>query len=329
MICKNCNQEIADLRTVVKCSVCNAILHKDCRIKEGETFYCDNCYTVKTETPESPYPDLIIPDTIRRSYIETYKSCPYKFYLEVIKGVSEDAGIYAQMGIDLHELFEKACNNHTFTQNDMTKEFATKWNAYPDSMFENTEQKDKLALRSLTCIANFYKVLPTLPYTPFKTEEKIVFDVGKGIPNISTTSDRIDEVDGELEVIDWKTGKTMVGAKFSTDLQAPLYIYGIRNKYKKPIRKFTFYYLNEDKIRIFTRTTNDDYICKVRKREYHINITDAIREVQAMFAKIVNKKFNIPFDTRKMFFTCKMCHLQKNGICKGADLESWKQHQTG
>ena len=72
----------------------------------------------------------------------------------------------------------------------------------------------------------------------------------------------------------------MVGKKISSDLQAPLYIYGVRQKYNMPIRKFTFYYLNENKTRTFTRVTNDDYLCVVRKREYFFNVTDAVREVQ-------------------------------------------------
>ena len=42
-----------------------------------------------------------IPDVIRRSHIETYRSCPYKFYMEVIKGMEQGDTIYTKMGTDL------------------------------------------------------------------------------------------------------------------------------------------------------------------------------------------------------------------------------------
>ena len=51
-----------------------------------------------------------VPDVVRRSYIKQYDDCPYQFYMEHSKGIKQEANIYAQMGIDLHELFEKGSN---------------------------------------------------------------------------------------------------------------------------------------------------------------------------------------------------------------------------
>jgi RecB family exonuclease len=143
--------------------------------------------------------------------------------------------------------------------------------------------------------------------------------------------DRIDEVNGELEMHDWKTGRVMVGQKLSSDLQAPLYIYGTKLHFSKPVRSFTFYYLNENKTRTFTRSAEDPnvYICTVNKRQYKINILDGVREIQRVFSQIKKGNFNIPQDTKKMHFTCKMCHLKKQGICEGADLQSWNQAKEG
>lgn len=326
-ICKNCLLNIKDLRKETHCSVCGQPLHKDCAIKDGGTFYCDVCYTVHYEEKTTPnVNDIIIPDVIRRSHIETYKSCPYKFYMEVIKGIEDPSSVYATIGIDLHELFSKACHDKNYVEQQMVENYLKIWDNYNSTIFEDEQQQSTLKQRALNSIKNFYIIKDTLPETPHSTEEQIIFDIGEGLPKISTTSDRIDEIDGELELSDWKTGKTMVGKKISSDLQAPLYIYGVRQKYNMPIRKFTFYYLNEKKTRTFTRVTNDDYLCVVRKREYFFNVTDAIREVQKLFSQINKGKFNVPTNQKESYFVCKMCHLRKAEICKGAYMESWTQN---
>ena len=135
--------------------------------------------------------------------------------------------------------------------------------------------------------------------------------------------DRINLVDGELEMVDWKTGKVMVGNKFTTDLQAPLYIHAVKTYYKLPVRSFTFYYLNEEKTRVFERIDDDKYVCRVKNKEYVISITEAIREVKSTFGRIKHKDFNIPRDTKNMYYACKMCSFRKSSHCAGAEEQSW------
>jgi hypothetical protein len=303
------------------CSLCNGTLHKDCAIKENDTIYCDVCYTVKREEQ----PTIAIPDVIRRSHIELYKMCPFKFYQEVLNNNPQPTNIYAQLGIDLHTLFDKASQDKQFTYPQMSEAYVKIFDKYEPELFTEVSQK-KMFLRGQNCIESFYNILPHLPATPHATEETIQFSIGEDLPIVQTTSDRIDLVDGKLEVLDWKTGKVMVGKKISSDLQAPLYIYGIRNKYKMPIRKFTFYYLDENKIRVFNQINNDEYECCVRKRSYYINIMDAIREVKSIFSHIKKGNFNVPRNIKDMYFYCKYCHIREQKICEGADLQGWKQY---
>lgn len=320
-LCTSCFLPVKESTT---CSVCGKPLHKDCAIKEGGTFFCDVCYTVKSEEVNTN-PDFEIPSVIRRSYIETYKSCPYKFYLNVIKGIGDEQSVYAQLGIDLHELFDKASKDRSFTSDQMLQEFNILFSNYPESFFKDQQFRDKMYSRGLNSIDTFYDVIKDMP-KPYATEQTIQFSIGEGLPLVQTTSDRINMVDNELEMIDWKTGVVMVGQKLSSDLQAPLYIYGVREHFKLPIRKFTFYYLDENKTRVFERVNDDEYVCQVNKRKYYINLTDAIREVKSIFNKITKGDFNIPRETKGMFFTCKMCDFKEKGMCKGAELESWSQY---
>ena len=326
-LCKNCFLSIDDMRKSTRCDTCQSPIHKECAIKDGGTF-CDLCYTVRDA--EAGGVAFEMPEEIRRTYIELYKSCPHKFLKEVIEGNESSPTCYTQIGIDLHELFDQ-CSNRFFPKEDMLETWEHIWGLYDPNLFESKEQKEKMYQRAIDSINTFYVVLPTLPEKPYATEETIRFDVGEGLPRARFTMDRIDEIDGELEMLDWKTGKVMVGQKLSSDLQAPMYIYGVKKHYGKPVRKFTFYYLQENKERVFIRDEHDEdtYWCTVNKRKYRINLTDAIREIQHIFSQIKNGNFNIPRDTKKMHFTCKMCHLQKEGLCEGAYNESWKQMNGG
>jgi RecB family exonuclease len=179
--------------------------------------------------------------------------------------------------------------------------------------------------RGIESINSFYELLPTFPDKPFVTEKTIEFDVGADLPKVSITMDRIDEVDDMLDITDYKTGTVIVGQRISSDLQPPLYIKAVRDHFNRPVRRFRLIYLQEGKERVYERVDDDNYVCIVRKREYKINITESVKEVQKIFQHIKNGEFNIPNDTKSMFFTCKMCHFKENGTCRGAEEEIWYQ----
>ena len=319
MICGSCFSEVKE---PIYCSVCKTPLHKECAIKD-DGFYCDDCYTLK----DSEIPQIDVPDVIRRSYIETYKVCPLKAYYVLLKGIKAPPNAYTQIGIDLHELFSKASLDDNYTKSEMLDEFHKTWYNYNPSLFENDEEfKEKMHIRATTSINNIYNILPNMRKV-VSAEETIQFPIGENLPYVQTTSDRINSYKDGLEIIDWKTGAVMVGQKISSDLQAPLYIYGVQQHYNKPVYRFVFHYLNEGKERVFERVEGDKYVCTVGKRNYQITLRNTIHEVQSIFGKIKKGVFNVPTNTKKMFFTCKMCHLKDMEICKGAYLESWHQAQ--
>ncbi len=318
--CKNCFTPF-DGRTGVKCHTCQHDLHEECAIKEDGTFFCDVCYTVKAETPAIIEWEL--PDHIRRTYIETYRTCPFKFLEEVLKGEKQPPTCYTQIGIDLHELFEQAIHDRNFSRKQMESEFKFHWNQYTNDLFESEQQKENMKQRSIDSMDTFYHILPNIPM-PFATEQTIHYSIGDDVPLVEFTMDLITENSrGNLDMHDWKTGQVMVGQKISSDLQAPIYIYGVQKHFNRQVDSFTFYYLKDNKTRVFERIDHDNFVCRVGKREYKINLTDTIREVKGIFTQIKKGNFNIPHDTRKMYFACKMCHIQKAGKCQGADQQAW------
>lgn len=323
MQCNSCFGAIEDQRKKVPCTACGLPLHRDCALKKNEMLYCDLCFT--KEKKAKNVVEFELPPSIRRTYIETYRSCPHKFFHEVLKGNEAPATCHTEIGIDLHELFDKAVNDRGYHITNMFDDFKKVWdNKYPPmNLFKDEEQKQDMWQRAQDSIETFYEVLPSIPM-PFTSEETIHFNIGDDIPDVEFTMDLVTEnAEGGLDMHDWKTGRVMAGMKLSTDLQAPLYIYGVQMHFKRRVDRFTFYYLKEKKTRVFERINDDNYVCRVGKREYKINLTDAIREVKTIFSHIKKGNFNVPHDTKKMFFACKMCHLPEAGLCRGAYEESW------
>lgn len=332
--CKNCGLPIDNHKQKVTCQTCGKQLHKDCAINDGGTF-CDVCYMVKGETQEIK---VEVPEKIRRSYIELWLACPHAFYLQVIKQISTSQSSFAQIGIDLHDLFHHACLGE-LTKEDLISKYKEIYESYEDKMFEADlilykdmtlqKFKEKMWQQSIDAIDTFFEVIKELPRTAFALEENITFSVGEDLPEVSITMDRVDEIDGVLHVRDWKTGAVKVGQKLSSDLQVPLYIYAVREHFKKRVESFTLYYLHENKTRTYNRVDDDNYVCMVGKREYKINITDAIRTVQHVFSQIIKGNFNLPRNIKTMYFTCKTCGFKREQVCKGADIQSWYQAKEG
>lgn len=330
MKCNSCFSPVKEEQERAYCGVCKKVLHKECSVNEEGKTYCDRCYSDKDTVTEK----IDVPDILRRSYIQTYKDCPYKFYNQVIKGIEGEMPIHAQVGIDLHDLFEQVSKKEIENSRELIDLYKPIFDGYTDEMFEGalhlyrdmtvSELKNKLWLQSVECAHQIFPIIRRLPDTPFALEEKLLLDVGEDMPKVSITMDRLDLIDGEIEITDWKTGAVMVGQKLSSDIQVPLYIKTVQEHYGIPVRKFTLQYVSEGKNRVFTRTTGDNYECVVGKRKYIVNTTDVVREVQHVFSQIINGNFNIPTDSRKMYFTCKTCHLKKMGVCQGADIQSWR-----
>jgi hypothetical protein len=73
-------------------------------------------------------------------------------------------------------------------------------------------------------LKNFIDLHQEMPM-PYKTEERLYYDLGNGLPSISMAMDRVNKLeDGTYEVIDWKTGATLTGQKLAMTLQVPTYI---------------------------------------------------------------------------------------------------------
>lgn len=329
MNCNSCNFPIGEKETKKECEACGKHVHSFCLLTKGEQKVCDLCYIKETE--ETPSYSFTLPDHIRRTYIEKYKKCPNQFRLEVLEGNEAPARPYTQVGIDLHEIFEKAVLDRSFDEEKQKAEYLADYVPKQIEMkiFADEQEERSYLKRAMDSIAHFNAILPSIPM-PFMTEETLFFDVGEDLPKVRFTMDLVTEnAQGGLDLIDWKTGKELVGKQLASDLQAPIYIHGVQQHTGRRVDSFTFYYLKDNKVRRFERVDNDTFVCTVGKREYFIRLHEMIGELQGIFTNIKKGNFNVPSDTKGMFFTCKMCHLQEQGLCMGADQQAWLQLNGG
>lgn len=296
-----------------KCNRCGKIAHQSCLVNEGGEYYCDLCFVNKKHDKVV----VELPDVIRRSHIQTFLDCEYKSYHEIVLGYEQPENIYAKIGIDVHEIIETVPDKY-----EATEKFKEIFGGLDDSWFLDDKQKDKLESRGYDSIDTYYDIKDDIGKGDL-LEKKIIFSVGTDLPKVSTTVDRIDIFDKHIEVLDWKTGNVAVGKKLSSDIQVPLYIYGVEQELKKPVSKFTLYYLSENKKRIYEHMHGDVYGCKVNKRTYEVKLSDTVKQVQNVFNRMRNNDFEITGDPKKMHFTCKMCHVKARGLCEGADVQTW------
>lgn len=328
MKCANCFSEMKKEELV--CASCGKPLHKDCAVQCmscGKPL-CDTCSLANNfKCKECVEEQKIKIDVIRRSHIEEYKQCPYAFYLDVIKGVETQGNKWTETGILLHELFDKYSHidNIVEVKKDLEDEFLEGFVKLNEDLFSNEYDKKEMLERGLECIRNFVKYQIVAP-KPFSTEEKFVIDIGKDIPKVQVTVDRINKLeDGSLEIVDYKTGKVHVGQKLKKDLQPPLYILGVKDKYKTSPQRFKLLFLKEDKERVYDKIDEDKYVCKVNKNEYVISLQETIREVKTIFGRITRGEFSIPQNVST--WQCeRMCKFGQGGIkvCEGNLIESWK-----
>lgn len=311
--CKICKTELTwENKTL--CVKCGVEICEDCSTRNK--FKCDKC---------ADKLKIKIPDVIRRSSIEDYKSCPYYFKLHVIDGNEPRQNVLARLGSDLHDLYEHIQRGDVEIGDIDTQ---TDWilsrieEDYPEEDMNRVEQRARISNQS------FVKLLPTLTNKAIAFEERINFSIGEGIPQVTIAYDRLEEDEnGDLHIVDWKTGKVMSGKKLTTDLQPALYLQAVKDRYGKMPKSFKLVYVSDVdkqgnyKERTFTSIDGNKFVCKVGNKEYIQDISEQIKVVQKLFAQIKQGKFSIP--AKPDYFKCKMCDFKEKGLCSGNDTQNW------
>jgi DNA helicase-2/ATP-dependent DNA helicase PcrA len=169
--------------------------------------------------------------------------------------------------------------------------------SWVDEWFASKEDKEKYRKQGREAVKMFYdKFVAELP-KPVKVEEGFWLKIGEH--SIKGRADRIDEIDGGVEIIDYKTGKEK--KKLESDDKMQLLIYQLAAEEclgLKP-QKLTYYYLNSGTTLSFLGKEED----KIKLKE---QILSEIEEMRVS---------EFPADPKNGARACGNCDYKE--ICNG------------
>jgi hypothetical protein len=314
--CAICGKEVLE-EFPAKCLSCSTILCDVCAV--NNQFKCISC------NPKTPLAKI---ESVRRSYIELYKTCPHAFKLKVVDEIETRSSVYAKIGIYLHELFDDVSNTGVYNKSGMIKLWDTFFATLELNEFEGCQRKltteefrEQQYQKGINNINGFIELCSDM-VKPWKSEEQVNIIIPNTSIRATMTFDRINYNQGCYELLDYKTGHVYVGQKLNNDLQPALYIAGVEQTYGITINRFTFLFTGESKIRTFNRIDNK-FVTQVGKKEYGFSINEKLEETANIFKRIERNEFEIPSDLHP--WHCQNeCELYKALACPGKFYEEWK-----
>ena len=329
VLCANCYQELKEGEPIVTSVIDGTPMHEEC------ANVCPTCHGYLTDqqmmdgtcicsTQDKHKRDNSAKSTlevVRRSHIETYKKCPYCFYLETVKGYTGDNNPAAIQGIVLHDIFDHYSSLPIDTlatlEDDMIQEFEKRFREdyQPDEkdMLGLAKQQDLLK-NGYQCIKQFIEWQHIIG-NPYESEINLQYALDDNLPKVSMTFDRINREPSGYVLMDYKCGATFTGKKLEEDLQVPLYCEGARQHYGEYPVKFSFLFMREGKTRDYIHQGNGIYHCVVRKKTYEINVPKRLEDVKVLLSDIQSAKFS-QLSTNH-FWCSNFCNMKRGGYCNG------------
>ena len=130
-----------------------------------------------------------------------------------------------------------------------------------DDWYETARQKEEYFKKGKNLLKEYYDKFKEQIFTPLYLEKgfnvKIKNEKNNAIYTMYGVIDRVDEIEGGLEIIDYKTGKAK--EKLTIDDKEQLLIYQLagREVFDKPIKKLTFHYVEKNELKSFLGNEQD------------------------------------------------------------------------
>lgn len=221
------------------------------------------------------------------SHISVYKSCPLLYKLEKKYEFVFPKNRGMIFGILVHETLEEI-NRDIFNKKIISNEIILQ--KFRDN-YSNLNRKYKIDLDEEVLksgehdILDYYKNSSEIYNNIKDIEIKLSFVKDRYI--LEGTADLVIEKNGELEIIDFKTGKRGSTEDIYIN-QLEIYAYLLRKKYKREIRRGKLYYLEEE---------NEQKITEIVFTEE--NLKNAAEDFDCTAEKILSENFETEFDLRK------------------------------
>jgi len=232
------------------------------------------------------------------SQLETYNSCPYKWWCQYTKKLYSAGNIFSAYGSAMHDLLEEMYIKKNFNKNVYIEKWKSIFkNEYTKKQYPKFDEKliDWKLRSGYPMIHNFFKTAEkyNLLRPSLATEQKVISRF-RGY-DVVCILDSINVIDNKLTLIDYKTG----AEKDSHKLQITLYAEAINKQHSKlTIEQGAVWYLKESKIITF----------ELQRKETLNYMMNTLNEMEKSFKTGV-------FEQRKHQY-CDGCIAREKGLCK-------------
>lgn len=228
---------------------------------------------------------------ISKSKINTYKKCPREFKYIYVDNFESEPNEYMQLGLDIHSIAENVgaelSLKDAVTDDDIIEAFEKH---FIESEFDITKHMENLFF--------FFKDILNSGYKIFNVEEDIYdneYDI-RGIVDLV-----LEDEDGDLIVIDYKTGKS----KPITDYRLELCMYRRLIEFKYPGRTVSsaaIFFTKDGKYRGLNFTDEQ------KKGSY---ITEEDYKAVFKYINFIRDKIDNNIFPPKKQFLCEYCNFQE------------------
>ena len=147
---------------------------------------------------EISYRPLIEDMTWSFSRVESFDSCPYKWFLRYIKGWKENETFYASYGTFIHKIIQM------FYEGELSKaQLPIYYLTHFKQEVVGAKPKESTVKKYIDCGMEYFKSFEPFPYKCLGVEKKVEFSID-GIPFVGFI-DFLGEKDGDIYIVDNKS----------------------------------------------------------------------------------------------------------------------------
>lgn len=232
---------------------------------------------------------------LSKSKVNTYLKCPLEFKFRYIDEIEVPQNKYMALGSDVHLVAEKFAEKFGDDLDDINIDNELLKIAHDEDIgYDLTEHLDNLG-------SFFKRIFVENKYKLFSQEEYLIDEDHRfsGICDII-----LEDENGELIVIDYKTSKSSSFSKYRRELC--YYKLLVENVYGKTVSQVGVYFTKNDKLRLLK-------ICDEENKRKYLN-DDEIKEAVETMYKVRREINNENFPAKRQYL-CRFCTYRH--ICKG------------
>lgn len=249
------------------------------------------------------------------SQLNTFKNCPYEFFLAYMQGFQERTGNkYTELGSLLHEIFERQgkqlMSENPFLKSEAIKMFNKLFFRIDNKHYIDIEDRTKMYQKGITAIEGYYSVYSSI--TPLFLEKEFLEEVGEGIPPVKSFVDRIegDPEDPSTWVItDYKTGSQPKTKEYLRgDIQLGLYVAQVFKRYGAYPKAVQFYHPVPNKFQTAVHIGEGVYeFTGQRKPVVTFSVADVLIEARRIVSEIAKCVETGVWEKKIEAWSCKNC----------------------